>query len=488
MSLLTLPLIACAGAQTLEHGAAAGVLHAVDAPGEGAAWPDAPPAGQSAPQQAPLKLPRSYQPTWAASRTPVPGKVGYFLRSTVSPRTFLEAFAIAGLPNITTPPYAPDPTGLSTDQYDAELDAYGNAVQAWGRVTEINVRYHADRLAVGMATAETRQLVSNLILPLVLHQEARYVPAPVNSDLKGRMWNAVSSIVVTQNDRGDTVPNYAKLGGTAAAAILGETFYAKQFKAPELDSGRFLVKYIGYSLAGDMATNVARELLRAAVEPDKTLYNLHGPSTDASYYPMSIGGKFVDWAHSTYGWQPILTAGFLAGLPTYTSYPKEPTPNQPATYNGYPNYQAAYQNWGLDLRAWKDNLETSLRYHGRRFGGALAETESQVLLEKLVIPIAFDMDSRYLPLGREASGSDRLAHAVRGGVITHTDEGRRTINLPVLGGTVGAAFLAKELYYPQLDTPRLASNSVLAKTISLDLVVVGLGNVWSEFLGRGRHY
>jgi hypothetical protein len=443
--------------------------------------PDAPSAQQPPAQDAPLKLPQNFHPAWAATRSLVPGKVHYYLGSTLSVRNLLEAFLVAGVPNIAPPPVLV--SGLNEQQ----LDAYGNATQAWLDQSYKVTRVHVDRLAVGLATAETRQLASNLILPLALHQEARYVPAPVNSDLRQRMWNAVSSIGVTYNDKGDRVPNYSKLGGTVAAAFVAKTVYAKSFNAPELDSEHFVVRYVGYSLLGDLATNAAHELVRAALEPDLTVYNLHGRSTEDSYYPLSFGGKFIDWARSSYSLRPFVSAALIAGLPSIRKEPDEPKPNDPATYNGYPDYSTAYENWGEAVLAWKDTLETNVRYHGRRFGGGLAESETQVLLQKLVIPVASGIDARYIPLGPEYDAGTRLGHTFRSLVEARTDSGGRTVNLPVLLGTAGAAVLAKEAYYPRLGTPALATNGILVGTIGVNLVFDLIGNMHSEFF-RHRGY
>ena len=450
-----------------------------DAPGTGPMAEGA--AAVAAPQDAPLRLPSNYSPAWAVSRSPLPGKVSYYLGSTYSVRNFLEAFLIAGVPDIATPPVLPEPGNLPAAIYDTELDAYGNATQAWLDASYKETRFHLDRLAVGFATAETRQLASNLVLPIALHQQARYLPAPANSDLGRRMENAALSIVLTRDDHGRTVPNYSKLGGTVAAAFVGKAVYADAFNAPELNSGHFLTHYVAYSLLGDLATNAAHELVRAAVDPDLTMASMHGTSTEDSYYPLSVGAKFINWGHSSYSLRPFVSAALLAGLPRVVGEPVEPRPHDPATYNGYPDYQTAYDQWGISVLNWKDTLQTSVRYTGRRFGGGLAEAESQVLLEKLIIPVLFDLDPRYIPLGRSYDAGTRLGHALRGPFEGRTDSGGHTINLPVLVGTVGAALLAKQYYYPTLGAPNLASNSVLIGTISFNLAADILGDIKHEF-------
>ncbi len=448
-------------------------------------------AAAPAPSEQALVLPRNFRITPTSGKSKTPGKVAYYLGSTWSIRNFLEAGFIAGVPNITAVPgHQPvAPTGddpVAQQNYEDAMDAYGKNIDTWRRVNERELRYKAARFEVGFATAETRQLASNLLLPLALHQQARYMPSPVNEDFDARILHAAASIVVTRNDAGNLVPNYSKLGGTVIAAYLGKSLYANAFNAPELNSNHFVMHYIGYSLLGDFATNAAREVFRAAVAPDATMYDLHGRATDDSYYPLSLGGKVMLWVRSTYAPRNFIQAALTGGLPKYTDYPVEPTGN-PATWNGYANYDLAYQNYGTTLLGWKQFLEDNLRYHERRFYGGLAASESQQLLQNLVIPIAFDMDPRYVPLGAGYSGSQRLAHAFEGLAVTHTDAGNKTINLPVLGGTIGAAFAAKELYYPQLGTPALATNSVLVKTVGLNLAGDAVYNVIGEFL-RHRRY
>jgi hypothetical protein len=292
---------------------------------------------------------------------------------------------------------------------------------------------------------------------------------------------------VTRSDAGLLVPNYSKLGGTVAAAFLGKALFAKEFHAPELDSNQFVARYVGYSLLGDLATNTAHELVRAALEPDLTMYNLHGRASDDSYYPLSIGGKLVYWGRSTYELRNFATAALVAGLPNVVDRPVEPQEGEPSTWNGEPSYDAANDNFGSSLLGWKQSLEDDIRYHGRRLVGGLGESETQMFLANLAIPVAFDMDPRYVPLGDGYSGSERLAHAFRGLFIAHTDAGNQTINLPVLGGTVGAAFMAKEIYYRELGTPALESGSVLATTLVLNFAADAIGNVVGEFL-RHRSY
>jgi hypothetical protein len=55
------------------------------------------------------------------------------------------------------------------------------------------------------------------------------------------------------------------------------------------------------------------------------------------------------------------------------------------------------------------------------------------------------------------------------------------VNIPLLAETVGAAFMAKELYYPTLGVPELESNRVLAKTIGFNFAADELLNLFGKF-------
>ena len=368
------------------------------------------------------------------------------------------------------------------------MQGYGDAMDNWRRTSEDILRYDERRFEVGLATAETRQLLSNLALPIVLHQQAWYRPAPIDSTFGERMENALASIVVTHDDHERLVPNYSKLGGTVAAAFLGSKVYATRFKAPELDSKHFFVKYTAYSLAGDLATNVAHEMVRSIIRPNVDVYNLHGPSIEDSYYPLSAGAKVVYWARSTYALRVFVQAGLTAGIPTVNDQPQEPPfPGIVETDAQALAFDQIYVAYGNALEFWRRDTENNVRYHGRRLAGGFAEVETQEALRNLAIPLLFNMEPRYVPLGSGYEPGVRFGHALKGLVETRTDSGGSTINFPVLVGTVGAAVLAKEVYYPQLGTPALATNAVLADTIVLNFAVDALYNVVHEF-HRHRSY
>jgi hypothetical protein len=431
-------------------------------------------------------LPRSYQPAMPVTTLTWGMKLDYYLRSTASFRNFLEAGLVAGIPNLPSAPSQPQPPVVITidnvQHYADAMDAYGNGMDAWRRSSEDELRYRGRRFAVGLTTAETRQLLSNFVLPVALHQDPRYVPADIDGTFGQRIWHAASSIVVTRGDNGRLEPNYSKLGGTVAAAYLGKAVYAKQFDVPQLEPGQFVRRYIGYSLAGDLATNVGRELVRTAIKPDIEMYSAQGVATQDSYYPLSVGGKFFYWIRSTWGLRNFIQGGLMAGIPNIPDQPEQPAVPHITTEQQALIFDAIFVQYGKDIQAWRDNMENDVRYHERRLIGGFSESETQQFLANFALPATLGMEPRYIPLGPEYSAGARMGNAFSSIVMGHTDSGRKMVNVPLLAGTVGAAFMAKELYYPKLGVPELESNRVLAKTIGFNFAADGLLNLLGEFL------
>ena len=433
-------------------------------------------------------VPHNYRPAMPVTTITWGMKLRYAIRSTGSFRNFLDAGFVAGIPNLPSAPEQPQPPATITidgvQDYANAMDAYGDAMDAWRRSSEDELRYRGRRFAVGLTTAETRQLLSNFVLPVALRQDPRYVPAYIDGSFSQRMWHAVSAIVVTRSDNGRLAPNYSKIGGTIAAAYLGKAVYAKELDVPQLQTGQFVRRYIGYSLAGDLATNVGRELVRSAIKPDIEMYTSEGEATEDSYYPLSVGGKFFYWVRSTWGLRNFVQGALIAGMPDIPDQPAQPPVPNITTEEEALAFDAIFVQYGKDIQAWRDNLEDDVRYHERRFIGGFSESETQQFLANFALPATFGMDPRYIPLGSGHSDSARTGNAFSSLVIGHTDSGRKFVNIPLLAGTVGAAFMAKEMYYPKLGVPELERNDVMAKTIGFNLAADGLLNLFGEFFTR----
>ncbi len=424
-------------------------------------------------------------------------KLKYYLGSTASSRNFLEMGMIAGIPNLPSAPIQPSgaacqqsisshysTTAINTicTKYENDMEAYGNGMDTWRQNSEVELRYRGRRAAVGIATAETRVFLSDFLLPVTLREDARYEPADLHASFGNRIGHAAVSVFVTRGNNGLLQPNFSKIGGTIGAAFLGRMIYSDQFNVPQLDTGKFVGKYIAYSLAGDAATNVGRELVRSMVRNEILAGMRQGPSVADSYYPLSAQAKLVYWVRSTYGMRNIVQGALMAGIPNVTDQPElPPTPaiNTQADLINYDNQLAAY---GQQVQSWRDNLESDARYHSRRLLAGISESETQQFLSNFVLAAPLRMDPRYIPLGSGHSAGARLGHALAGVVVGRRDNGRNFLNVPVIGGTVGAAYIGQQYIYPQFGVDRLTRDEVLGRTIGLNLAADTIFNVVREIL------
>jgi hypothetical protein len=368
--------------------------------------------------------------------------------------------------------------------YENAMDAYGNGMDTWRRNSEVELRVRGRRFAVGLATAETRDFLSNFLLPVALREDPRYVPADISQNFGDRMGHAFASVVVTRTSSGHLTPNLSKWIGTVGAAMVAKQFYSSQFDAPRLNTNQFVARYVGFSLAGDLATNVGRELVRSIQRPDILRLRDYGPPTEEHYYSLSAGGKLLYWTRSTYAPRNFVQGILFAGYPNIPSQPEYPATPNITTEQQEVAFDQVLMNYGRTVQSWRENMENDVRYHERRLIGGVSESETQEFLTKFLLPTALRMEPRYIPAGPGAGFGKRLGNAFTSVVVTRTNSGRRMINLPVLIGTPGAALIAKQIYYPELGLNRLEQNSVMGRTIGFNLAGDVLINLVSEVFSR----
>ena len=425
-------------------------------------------------------------PASHGSKGPTFGQtLGNYVKESVSFRNFIDAGLIAGTPNLPVAPSQPIPPSVLNSTtgpaYENSMSNYGDGMDNWRRGSEVELRYRGRRAAVGMATEETRNFLGDLVLPLALREDGRYLPADLHQNFGSRIGHAFAAPLVTRTPGGHMIPNYAHIGATFAAGAIGEHFYTSEFNVPQLRTTNFLWKYTGYSLAGDIATNVGRELVRSAIKSDLQQFAQNGQSTEAYYYPLSFAGKAVGWARSTYSPRHFISAALLAGMPQYTSqpdYPNAPPINTTAQELAYDQTLIAYGN---SLQSWRRTTEENLHYTSRRAIGGFSESETQGFLTGFFFPVLFRQDSRYTPTGG-GNFASRVGHAFTSLAVAREDSGRKTLNISLLAGTGLAAYIADKAYYPALDVPHLASNQVLGKTIGFNLAGDLLLNLAHEFI------
>jgi hypothetical protein len=408
------------------------------------------------------------------------------LRSTWSFRNVLEAGFIAGIPNITTAPVQPQPPATLTlatvSAYESAMNQYSAGMDDWRRTNEEELRHRGRRFGFGLATAETRNLLSNFLLPVALRQDPRYVPPSLGLSAGSRIGFAAESVFVIRNNAGRRVPNFSKLAGTAGAALIAKHLYADRLGVTELNSNRFVWRYIGYSLAGDAATNVARELIRSSVRQDLVRIDENGRATEDNYYPLTTTGTLLFWTRSTFALRNFVAGASMAGLPNIQSEPAYPTAPSNNTKAAELAYAEAVAQYATAMDDWRRTTDADVRYHGKRFIGGFSESETQQFLANCAIPLTLRMDPRYIPTGASHSAGMRIRNALAQIAVSRTNSGGRMVNLPLLGGTLGAAFIAQHLYYEQLGVPELATNALVGKTVGFNLAGDLLLNIVHEFL------
>jgi hypothetical protein len=455
---------------------AMGVAHGDD--GSGPAPTAATPSSTN--PKPPLVVPPAGQ-----SYSPVMRDARYYLRSTWSARNLVEAGLIAGVPDLTNAPIQPQPptvvNAASANAYADAMEQYSEGMDDWRRSNEEELRYRGRRFGFGLATAETRDLLSDFLLPVALRQDPRYIPPSFELPLESRLGFAAKSIFVTRDNGGRQVPNYSKWVGTVGAALIAKHLYANRLGVPQLNTNQFVWRYIGYSLAGDEATNLAHELLRASLSQDLTRIDREGNASESNYYPLSTTGTVLSWARGIYAPRHFIQGALIAGVPNLPSepdYPAEPPLTSKAAELAYAE---AVEQYGTDMETWRRTTDEEVRYRGRRFIGGFSESETQHFLGNCLLPLTFKIDPRFIPTGGGQSVASRFGNAFTQMAIAHTNAGNRTLNLPLLGGTVGAAFTAQQLYYDRLGVPELTSNRLVGKTIAFNLAGDLLLNIFHEF-------
>jgi hypothetical protein len=110
---------------------------------------------------------------------------------------------------------------------------------------------------VGVAYTETLvgEFFGTFLIPSLVHQDPHYHREP-NATPTHRTLHAIASVVWTQSDTGEGMPNYANLGTTAIAITLGDLYVpgAKQGFGPGVE------RYVT-AIASDPISNIVSEFL-----------------------------------------------------------------------------------------------------------------------------------------------------------------------------------------------------------------------------------
>jgi hypothetical protein len=135
---------------------------------------------------------------------------------------------------------------------------------------------------------------------------------------------------------------------------------------------------------------------------------------DAKYVPLTSREKFGIFWRSTYSPYTFLTAAFDAGWAEATGDGRQ-------------------YGWGPEG-------------FGKRYGAALADSESGIFFGRFLFPVLYKQDPRYFRKGK-GSVLHRFFYATSRVVITRNDEGKDAANMSNVLGTLSASTLSNA-YYP----------------------------------------
>ena len=83
---------------------------------------------------------------------------------------------------------------------------------------------YSKRLGAGFADAVTGGLISNAILPSLLHQDPRYFYQGTGTK-KSRALHAMLAPIICKGDNGALQPNYSQLGGSLIGSSIATAYY-----------------------------------------------------------------------------------------------------------------------------------------------------------------------------------------------------------------------------------------------------------------------
>src|SRR6266404_995527 len=159
--------------------------------------------------------------------------------------------------------------------------------------------------------------------------------------------------------------------------------------------------------------------------------------------PLSIGQKFLLAADETVAPSALIVTAMSAGITQ--------------ARNSWPGYG---QGWNA---------------YGKRFGATLALNASTDMFGTFLLPSVLHHDPRYFILAH-GTFSQKIGHALKSVLVTHTDSRERAPNISGILGPLGAEGLANT-YLP--DAERTAGQTF--ERFGIQMAVIAGANVAKEF-------
>jgi hypothetical protein len=166
-------------------------------------------------------------------------KFHLFLKQTYSPYTFASAVFQGVWTDVTGgwPQYGPGAQGL------------------------------AKRVGATLADTESRRFIQTFALSTIMHQDPRYFYSNKRKHIS-RGWYAVTRVLVTKNDKGNSTFNSAEFLGALLASSLQNAYYPRHDRTFGDTLNRF---------AGALSSDAISDLLREFTPDLKRLFRKHAP-------------------------------------------------------------------------------------------------------------------------------------------------------------------------------------------------------------------
>ncbi len=169
-----------------------------------------------------------------------------------------------------------------------------------------------------------------------------------------------------------------------------------------------------------------------------------------SYRALTPHQKFMIFVHSTYDPTTFASAAFDAGIGQGTGE--------------HPDYGQGADGFG------------------KRYGAAVASSESGVFFSRFLLPTLLHQDPRYFQLG-EGSFQHRAAYAVSRAFVTRTDSGGKAFNTShVLG--VALSIALSNAYVPERERGADRTFIRIGNALATDAALNILREYWPEVLRK----
>jgi Carboxypeptidase regulatory-like domain len=131
----------------------------------------------------------------------------------VVPLTTSQKYRLALKMSLDPIAFAGAAVSAGVQQSQNEFSGYGQGVQGYGK-----------RFGASYANGFSSILLSDAVLPSLLHQDPRYLYKGVGS-IRSRALYAIASVVICKGDNGHWQPNYSNVFGNLAAAGISNIYY-----------------------------------------------------------------------------------------------------------------------------------------------------------------------------------------------------------------------------------------------------------------------